>query len=282
MIVVADSGSTSIDWRILEGDASVRRVVSVGVNPVYQSVEEMGRVFGGALREYVGKKGRLCFYGAGVVSENVAGAVGKALRSVLPGFEVSVDSDLMAAAVAALGSHDGVVAIFGTGSNSGLYLDGKIVRNVPAGGFILGDEGSGAWLGKTLLSDYIKGMLPETLSMALEEECGPLSYASIVDRVYRADMPSRYLASFSPFLKRHESQEYVRELLEEGFRVFIRRNVLRYDRPDLPLAAVGSVAAVYGDVLRSVASEFKIEVLNVEASAGDGLVRFYQNQNNIR
>ena len=158
----------------------------------------------------------------------------------------------------------------------------RIVRNIPAGGFILGDEGSGAWLGKRLLSDYIKGMLPKSLSQALEEEFGPLSYASIVDRVYRADMPSRYLASFSLFLKRHESQEYVRELLEDGFRAFIRRNVLRYDRPDLPLAAVGSVAAVYGDVLRSVASEFKIEVLNVEASAGDGLVRFYQNQNNIR
>ena len=282
MIVVADSGSTSIDWRILEGDASVRRVVSVGVNPVYQSVEEMGRVFGGALREYVGKEGKLYFYGAGVVSEKAAEAVSDAFRRILPGFTVTVGSDLTAAAMASLSSSDGIAAILGTGSNSGLYLGGRIVRNIPAGGFILGDEGSGAWLGKRLLSDYIKGMLPDDLSSALEEEFGPLSYASIVDRVYRADMPSRYLASFSPFLKRHESQEYVRELLEEGFRAFIRRNVLRYDRPDLPLAAVGSVAAVYGDVLRSVASEFKLEVLNVEASAGDGLVRFYQNQNNIR
>ena len=275
MIVVADSGSTSIDWRILEDDAPVRRVVSAGVNPVYQSVEEMIRIFGGALGEYAGREGRLYFYGAGVVSEKAAEVVSVAFRRVLPGFTVTVGSDLTAAAVASLGSSDGIAAILGTGSNSGLYLGGRIVRNIPAGGFILGDEGSGAWLGKRLLSDYIKGMLPKSLSQALEEEFG-------VDRVYRADMPSRYLASFSLFLKRHESQEYVRELLEDGFRAFIRRNVLRYDRPDLPLAAVGSVAAVYGDVLRSVASEFKIEVLNVEASAGDGLVRFYQNQNNIR
>ena len=234
------------------------------------------------MREYVGKEGKLYFYGAGVVSEKAAEAVSDAFRRILPGFTVTVGSDLTAAAMASLSSSDGIAAILGTGSNSGLYLGGRIVRNIPAGGFILGDEGSGAWLGKRLLSDYIKGMLPDDLSSALEEEFGPLSYASIVDRVYRADMPSRYLASFSPFLKRHESQEYVRELLEEGFRAFIRRNVLRYDRPDLPLAAVGSVAAVYGDVLRSVASEFKLEVLNVEASAGDGLVRFYQNQNNIR
>jgi len=251
----------------------------MGVNPVYQSVEDMLQVFGEVLCGLSDKEGCLYFYGAGVVSDKAAEAVRTAIGSVLPGFEISVDSDLMAAAIASLGSRDGIVAILGTGSNSGLYQEGRITGNIPAGGFILGDEGSGAWFGKRLLSDYIKGMLPDDLSSALEEEFGPLSYASIVDRVYRADMPSRYLASFSPFLKRHKSQEYVRELLEEGFRAFIRRNVLRYDRPDLPLAAVGSVAAVYGDVLRSVASEFKIEVLNVEASAGDGLVRFYQNQN---
>lgn len=279
MIVVADSGSTSIDWRILEDNAPVRRVVSAGVNPVYQSVEEMERAFGGALLECVGKEGKLYFYGAGVVSEKAAEAVSDAFRRILPGFTVTVGSDLTAAAMASLGSSDGIAAILGTGSNSGLYLGGRIVRNIPAGGFILGDEGSGAWLGKTLLSDYIKGMLPEALSRALEEECGPLSYHAVVDRVYRGEMPSRYLASFSPFLKRHEDYEYVRGVLEAGFRTFMQRNVLRYGRPDLPLAAVGSVAAVYEGILRSVAAEFRIEVLNVEASAGDGLVRFYQNQN---
>ena len=279
MIVVADSGSTSIDWRILEDDAPVRRVVSAGVNPVYQSVDDMVRIFGGALGEYAGREGRLYFYGAGVVSEKAAEAVSDAFRRALPGFTATVGSDLTAAAMASLGGSDGIAVILGTGSNSGLYLGGRIVRNIPAGGFILGDEGSGAWLGKRLLSDYIKGMLPDSLSQALEGECGPLSYASIVDRVYRADMPSRYLASFSIFLKRHESQEYVRELLEEGFRAFIRRNVLRYGRPDLPLAAIGSVAAAYEGVLRFVASEFRIEVRSVAASAGDGLVSFFQNQN---
>ena len=177
MIVVADSGSTSIDWRILEDDAPVRRVVSAGVNPVYQSVDEMERIFGGALLEFVGKEGNLYFYGAGVVSEKAAEAVSVAFRRILPGFTVTVGSDLAAAAVASLGSSDGIAAILGTGSNSGLYLGGRIVRNIPAGGFILGDEGSGAWLGKRLLSDYIKGMLPKSLSQALEEEFGPLAVA---------------------------------------------------------------------------------------------------------
>lgn len=279
MIVVADSGSTSIDWRIIEDAFHVRKAVSMGVNPVYQSVEDMLQVFGEVLCGLSDKEGCLYFYGAGVVSDKAAEAVRTAIGSVLPGFEISVDSDLMAAAIASLGSRDGIVAILGTGSNSGLYQEGRITGNIPAGGFILGDEGSGAWFGKQLLSDYIKGMLPEALSRALEEECGPLSYHAVVDRVYRGEMPSRYLASFSPFLKRHEDYEYVRGVLEAGFRTFMQRNVLRYGRPDLPLAAVGSVAAVYEGILRSVAAEFRIEVLNVEASAGDGLVRFYQNQN---
>ena len=251
----------------------------MGVNPVYQSVEDMLQVFGEVLCGLSDKEGCLYFYGAGVVSDKAAEAVRTALGSVLPGFEISVDSDLMAAAIASLGSRDGIVAILGTGSNSGLYQEGRITGNIPSGGFILGDEGSGAWFGKQLLSDYIKGMLPEALSRALEEECGPLSYHAVVDRVYRGEMPSRYLASFSPFLKRHEDYEYVRGMLEAGLRTFMQRNVLRYGRPDLPLAAVGSVAAVYEGILRSVAAEFRIEVLNVEASAGDGLVRFYQNQN---
>ena len=116
MIVVADSGSTSIDWRILEDDAPVRRVVSAGVNPVYQSVEEMIRIFGGALGEYAGREGRLYFYGAGVVSEKAAEVVSVAFRRVLPGFTVTVGSDLTAAAVASLGSSDGIAAILGTGS----------------------------------------------------------------------------------------------------------------------------------------------------------------------
>ena len=125
MIVVADSGSTSIDWRILEDDAPVRRVVSAGVNPVYQSVDDMVRIFVGALGEYVGREGRLYFYGAGVVSEKAAEAVSDAFRRVLPGFTVTVGSDLTAAAVASLGSSDGIAAILGTGSQDSAEYSGR-------------------------------------------------------------------------------------------------------------------------------------------------------------
>ena len=153
MIITADSGSTSIDWRILRRGEPVRRIVSPGVNPVLQGVEAIRGVFAEALRGVEGPGIWVYFYGAGVVSEAAGEKVREALRAVLPGCEVTAGSDLEAAAIALLGGMDGVAAIIGTGSNSGLYLGGRIVRNIPAGGFILGDEGSGAWLGKMLLAD---------------------------------------------------------------------------------------------------------------------------------
>ena len=195
MIITADSGSTSIDWRILRRGEPVRRLVSPGVNPVLQGVEAMRGVFSAALKDVVERTSAACcnssmenvlvyFYGAGVVSEAAAGKVRVALQAVLPGCEVTAGSDLEAAAIALLGDKDGVAAILGTGSNSGLYLGGRIVRNIPAGGFILGDEGSGAWLGKMLLADYIKGLLPQELETALLEELPGLDYPAVVSRVY--------------------------------------------------------------------------------------------------
>lgn len=177
--------------------------------------------------------------------------------------------------MALLGGQDGIAAILGTGSNSGLYLGGRIVRNIPAGGFILGDEGSGAWMGKMLLSDFIKGLLPEELDAAFRKEYPGLDYPAVVAKVYRGEMPSRYLASFSVFLAGNMDCGYVRSLVADGFRLFLQRNVLRYGRPDLPLAAVGSVACVYGDILRSVAAGCGMERVITARGAGDGLEAYF-------
>lgn len=277
MIAVADSGSTTIDWRILRDDLSVEKMVSPGINPVYQSTEEIMQT----LSEVVGKMrdgecSHVYFYGAGLLSPDTCARVTAAIGTLLPGCRVVAGSDLEAAALALLGDGDGIAAILGTGSNSGLYIGGRIVRSVPAGGFILGDEGSGAWLGKRLLSDYIKGLLPDVMDEAFRKEFPGLDYPAVVERVYRDAMPSRYLASFSPFLERHRGLPYVKDLLQEGFGLFIRRNILSYGRPDLPLAVVGSVAEVYREELAAAALKEGIGTVRVEAGAGDGLVRYFQ------
>ena len=285
MIITADSGSTSIDWRILRKGAPAIRLESPGVNPALQDAGAMrlafGRALGGIAEELGCRQGgpaagvRIFFYGAGVVSEAAGEKVREALADVLPGAEVTVGSDLEAAAVALLGGQDGIAAILGTGSNSGLYQGGRIVRNIPAGGFILGDEGSGAWMGKMLLSDFIKGLLPEGLDAAFRKEYPGLDYPAAVANVYRGEMPSRYLASFSVFLAGNMDCGYVRSLVADGFRLFLHRNMLRYGRPDLPLAAVGSVACVYGDILRSVAAECGVERVITARGAGDGLEAYF-------
>ena len=291
MIITADSGSTSIDWRVLRPGETARKLESPGVNPVLQDVGAMQEVFATALRdvaeEVLSDCGnaiptvRVYFYGAGVVSEAAGDKVREALQAVLPGSLVTVGSDLEAAALALLGGRDGIAAILGTGSNSGLYLGGRIVRSIPAGGFILGDEGSGAWLGKMLLADYIKGLLPQELDAAMREEYPELDYPTIIGRVYRGEMPSRYLASFSLFLGRRKDCPYVRELIAGGFRLFLERSVMRCGRPDLPLAAVGSVACAYGDILREVAEEFGVRQVITASGAGDGLERYFLNRRTV-
>lgn len=282
MIIIADSGTTCIDWRILRDSAPEERLLSRGINPVYQSTEDIRQVFCDALGNIsVRECAQVYFYGAGLLSPETRGRVTAALQALLPGSEVVAGSDLEAAGLALLGDEDGVAAIIGTGSNSGLYVGGRIVRSIPAGGYILGDEGSGAWLGKRLLSDFIKGMLPVEMDRAFRGEFPDLDYPAVVENVYRGEMPSRYLASFSRFLGGHQQEPYVQGLLREGFGLFLSRNVLRYGRPDLPLAVVGSVAAVYRGSLEEAAREAGIPALRVEAGAGDGMVRYFRKKRGI-
>lgn len=276
MTIVADSGSTSIDWRVIRPGKETEQRVSPGVNPVYQDSAEIERVFRDALGSLEDVHWNVRFYGAGILSHGTSEKVRAALNAVLPGCTVTVGSDLEAAAIALFGHSGGIAVILGTGSNSGLWEDGHIVRSIPAGGYILGDEGSGAWMGRMLLSDYVKGLLPGELESAFRTEYPDLDYPRIVEAVYRGAMPSRFLASFSPFISRNLDCSYARDLVSEGFRQFFRRNVHGYGRPDLPVAAVGSVASVYSGLLREEAAECSVNLTKTEASAGDGLAAFFQ------
>ncbi len=281
MLIVADSGSTYIDWRIIRDNGSATAVCTAGVNPVYQGINEIVPIFKEAFGAFSEEKFSLYFYGAGVVSPNVVQEIHKAVEKIAPQATVYVGSDQEAAGIAMFGSGSGVVGILGTGSNSALYLNGKIEENIPAGGFILGDEGSGAWMGKHLLGDYIKGILPEKMHRALEERYA-LSYADIVQKVYRESMPSRYLASFCIFLKEHIGDEYVKRLIESAFAAYFERNLQRYAHRGLPLGMIGSVAVEFEDVFTSIAKHYGFEDVRIARSAADGLERYYRNKYDLK
>ncbi len=277
MILIADSGSTSVDWRII-GKKFSKRIISQGINPVYQDSDTICDIVKEALGDFVGEIDRVWFYGAGIISEEYSSKVCNAINSVIPQAQVNAFSDLTGAAVALLGDKEGIVAILGTGSNSGYYDGKEISSNVRAGGFILGDEGSGANIGKKLISDYVKGLMPEHLLEELEQSYS-LTYSSIVENVYRGALPSRYLAQFTYFVNEHRGEPYIQKLLEDVFTDFYKRNILQYNRyAELEIGIIGSVAVVFKDELVACGKKLGVNVSTIEQSASDGLAAYFESK----
>ena len=274
MILIADCGSTKIDWCLLNGNEKVAQIFTTGMNALMLTKEEMTARIHDELMPHIMayKVDEIFYYGAGIISDEIKGNVVSALKTNMPAAtRIEVESDLLAAARALCGHKPGIACILGTGSNSCLYDGKEIVKNVPPLGYILGDEGSGAVLGKFFFNALFKGFLPkEMLEEYLEKE--QLTYAEIIERVYRKPLANRFLASTSHFIASHLDSEPLRELVKENFRGFFRRNVMQYGRPDLEVGIVGSIAHVYRKELTEVAREENIKLNRIVQSPIDLLV----------
>ncbi|MCR4852388.1 MAG: ATPase [Prevotella sp.] len=281
MILIADSGSTKTDWTFVDDGAVVKRVSTQGINPVHQSREFiLDGVLKSELMPQVHEEqscSHIYFYGAGCVGRWTE-SVRSALAEVFPQTaDISVESDLLGAARAVCGRQEGMAAILGTGANSCLYDGREIVANVPPMGYILGDEGSGAVLGRMFLNAIFKGGLPQAMRDDYLSWAG-LSYADVIEKVYRQPLANRYLASISKYIYNHLDVSGLRELVKENFRNFFANNVARYNRPDLPLGAVGSVAYVYRELLSEVAAEEGYELTQVYQSPMEGLIKYHSEE----
>ncbi|MCR4619079.1 MAG: ATPase [Paludibacteraceae bacterium] len=279
MILIADSGSTKTDWRLIDlgNENRTSGFVSSGINPYYESEDEIISKLKGEVLPFVGDADldEIRFYGAGC-TEVKKEMMNSVLRSVLGDAQISVESDLMAAAHALLGRETGIACILGTGSNSCFYDGERILDNVSPLGFILGDEGSGAVLGKLFIGDLLKKQLPWDLSDIFWQSFPDLKQSDVIERVYRKPFPNRYLAQFTRFLGEHRDYEYVRHLLTNSFKAFLRRNVMQYDYQNYQTHFVGSVAAVFEDELREAADDCSVMVGQVMRTPMEGLIRFYQ------
>ena len=254
--LIADSGSTKTDWLLLDNETGKQRTFKTqGINPFMLTEEQIKEII---QRELLNEKDfvpptEIRFYGAGC-----RGRQCEMLRSVLAQLlplatgHIVVDSDLVGAAKALCGDADGIACILGTGSNSCLYQNGKIESNVSPLGYILGDEGSGAVLGRRLIGDVLKHQLPLYLCQDFEKQYH-LSSDEIITRVYKQPFANRFLASFVPFLHRHKEEQVIRDLLTEEFSRFFQRNIRQYNRPDLPVSFVGSVAYYFREELKVAA-----------------------------
>lgn len=276
MILIADSGSTKTLWATCSEGRVQTTYTTAGINPYYQTDDQMRATMAEAAECLpAADVERLCFYGAGCTADKIP-LLKQLLATVFPRAEVQVHSDLMAAARAMLQHTRGIACILGTGSNSGLYDGTHIVQNVSPLGFILGDEGSGASIGKQFVGDCLKHQAPEALCRLFLDEYR-LTAADVVECVYRRPFPNRYLAHFVPFLAQHiDEYDYIRNLIYRCFCDFLRRNVLQYPQADtLPVAFVGSVAYHFQTVLRTALCDLHLTLGAVAQSPIEGLAQFH-------
>ena len=287
MKLIVDSGSTKAAWCVALPGGMTFTVQTAGINPVRDDETAMSAVIGGARvsieselilgRASSFASGRrfsqVYFYGAGCIPP-YSDSVRELLQQAFPEAEVAVESDLLGAARALCGHEEGIACILGTGANSCLYDGRGIVRQTPALGWILGDEGSGAVLGRLLVGDVLKGQLPQALCAAFLERF-QLTQADIIEHVYRQPQPNRFLASLVPFLAENAEDAAIHALLVGEFRRFLVRNVVAYDRRDLPVSFVGGVASQFQQELKESVEAEGFCLGRIEKDPVPGMAEFH-------
>lgn len=276
MILIADSGSTKTDWAVVDNGRQVVAMSTQGINPFHQDAENIATVIEEELLPKMGNidPEGIFFYGSGCREDKVemmCGILGKAFPQCA---RIEAQGDLLAAARAVCGELEGIACIMGTGANSCLYDGNRVVENTPPLGYILGDEGSGAVLGKLFVNALFKGQLPSELKDEWLEETG-LSLNIIINKVYREPLANRFLASTSRFIHQHLSVEPLERMVVYNFREHFRRNVNQYGRKDLTVGAIGSVAYYYREQLQKAATVEGYTLGKVMRSPMDGLVRYH-------
>ena len=275
MILIADSGSTKTGWCVSEHGKQVQCIITKGINPYFQSEDEISDDIQSALIPELKTKTfeALHFYGAGCLPEKIP-MMQRALGKHLDVKTIEVNSDMLAAARGLSGKNQGIVCILGTGSNSCFYDGEKIVCNVSPLGFILGDEGSGAVLGKLLVGDILKNQLPAGLKEKFLQQFG-LTPAMIIEQVYRQPSPNRFLASLSPFLAQNIEAPEIRALVLNAFKTFLNRNVKQYDYQQHKVHFVGSIAYHYKEILKEAIRECGMQLGNIVRSPMEGLISYH-------
>ena len=278
IFVIGESSSTRTEWSLVEGDQVIEHAITQGLNPFFQSRREISHSVRLELPEAFFKRrwSHVFFYGAGCSSPEKNKIVELSLVAQFK-TPVTVMSDLLGAARGLLIRESGLACILGTGSNSCLYNGREIVKNVRSLGFILGDEGSGAALGRIFLGDAMKGIAPTHLSEAFFAEF-KITPDDVMDAVYNNTSANRNLRTYSTFLADHLEDEYVHDLIEQEFGRFFERNICRYDHyQDYPVAFVGTVATTFSDILLEVAMQFDVAVQKIVRSSMPGLISYHSN-----
>ena len=278
MLVIADGGSTKVDWHFVKTKNEIHQAHSIGFNPYYfgtkKIVAELSKNF---IKENPVKEvKKLFFYGAGCSNEKKCAKLSDAFHIIFPNADIQVTHDLMAAARASCGHTAGIACILGTGSNSCLYDGSKIIDNIPTLGFFLGDEGSGAHIGKALIRAYYYRELPVDLKIKLEKFTN-MDRAKLLQKIY-GNSPNVFLASFSTFIGKNKHHVFLHHLVKDSFAKFIDKHIRKYnEHTKLPIHFVGSIAHYYKDILKEAMAEKNLHLGNIIQQPIQHLVAFHLN-----
>jgi N-acetylmuramic acid 6-phosphate etherase len=277
MILIADSGSTNTDWRLIDGK-KIRSLSTRGINPYHSSEQEIEEELG--LLDFKGEEANIheiYFYGSGVANEEMKTLIHRSLQKRIGVHPyIQVQDDLLGVARALFQDGSGIACILGTGSNSGLYKDGKISDKVPAMGYSLGDEGGGADIGKRLVNALHKRNLSDHLREAIVSKEG-LSMDQILENVYNKPHANRYLASLTKIAAKYIDQQEIREIVHAAFEDFIEKNISKYSQySSLDIGFAGSVAYYFKEILSEVMEKHQLKINLIVPSPIEGLVRYHQ------
>ena len=277
--LIADSGSTKTDWRLVSPDGQASAFQTDGFNPYYQTTEQIAATLRVQLLPKLNGAAvsNVYFYGAGCSGPAVNPIVADALRAVLPGVQtVDVESDMLGAVRAAAGRESGIVCILGTGSNACCYDGKQITRGIQPLGFWLGDEGSGGYLGKTLVRDFFQDRLPADLRDAFQKRYA-LDRPTLLENAYQKPFPNRYFASFTPFLSENIAHPHVVGLVTDAFGLFLATYARRFPEADSwPVHFVGSVAHYFADLLQRAVLETGLTMGRILKAPAGRLVEFHK------
>ncbi|MBS9768050.1 MAG: hypothetical protein KGV44_11010 [Flavobacteriaceae bacterium] len=276
MKLIADSGSTKTDWVLTENGKRIASAKTQGLNPYFQTTEEIVAILQNELAPQISNKSpqEVFFYGAGCTFPEKRQLLHNAFLKVWQSTtNIHLQSDLVGSAIALCGNNEGIACILGTGSNSCYWNGEKIVKNVPPLGYILGDEGSGAVLGKLFIADLLKGQLSQELSAKFFQQYHT-NYEEIINKVYKEKLPNRSLAQYAYFLLENIEDKQIQTIVKQSFDSFIKRNILHYPT-HLKIHFVGSIAVAFESILRETLLEHRLQIGQILQKPIDALVKYH-------
>ncbi len=276
-VLIADSGSTKTQWCLLTSNKK-KMISTQGISPYFLNDETLGKILSEELLPKTGKIeiDEIFYYGTGCSNQANISLVKRGLKKIYSNAVIKVDHDLLGAAKALCGDEKGIACILGTGSNSCYYNGKKIVKNSPGLGFILGDEGSGTYLGKKVLQYYLYNTFDAELMDKFKNKY-PQTNSEILDNVYKTALPNRYLAGFVTFLIENRGHFMIENIIEDSINDFFFNHVYKYRESwTMPINFVGSVAYGFKDVLAEMCKDYELKLGKVIKSPMEGLIKYHK------